>query len=60
MAGWDVTVLSAALSMVGGIVWAMAQLALATGKSNRAKSLVSEEITETQAEIGLMPLRSND
>lgn len=34
MAGWDVTVLGAALSLVTGVVWAMAKLALTGRKRN--------------------------
>lgn len=60
MAGWDVTVLSAALSLVGGIVWALAKLALAGGKASRPESLSPEEILETQAELSLVSLRGND
>ena len=33
MAGWDVTVLGAALSLMAGVIWATAKLALAQWKN---------------------------
>jgi|GEM_PF-3251868 len=62
MAGWDLTVLSAALSIVGGIVWAMARLAL-TGKKVMAKESVlnpAEAVDSRPKFVGIISFQEND
>lgn len=60
MAGWDVTVLSAALSLVIGIVWALAKLILNGPKSAGEEVIRPEEILEPQPEFSLASLQGND
>lgn len=60
MAGWDVTVLSAALSLVGGIVWALAKLIL-NGPNSAGKEFIRQkEIMDSQPELSLVPLQGNE
>lgn len=60
MAGWDVTVLSAALSLVVGIVWALAKLVLNGPKSTGEEATRPEELLEPQPEFSLASLQVND
>lgn len=63
MAGWDLTVLSAALSIIGGIAWAMARLAL-TGKktkTDKASTLLKAETVDSQPDFsGVISFQGND
>lgn len=60
MAGWDVTVLSAALSLVIGIIWALAKLILNGPGSAREEMDRPEELLEPQPELSLASLQGND
>lgn len=61
MAGWDVTVLSAALSLVAGIVWALVRLALDGSRSTiRRMSRQTGETAGTEARLEPAALAGND